>query len=203
MDKKQLQQHWARFRRLKPWYFLVLAVIAGLTAVMALRYNNLRMIELREAVYIADEQAGDVEGTLRALREHVYSHMNTDLSSGNQGVYPPVQLKYTYDRLVQEQLAAAGASNSTIYTEAQQHCERTIPQGVSGGVRLGCIQSYVKQRDPASVPSIPKNLYQFDFVSPSWSPDLAGWSLVVAALSLVTALGLALYQSWLRHLLRR
>lgn len=202
MDAQRLQRHLARVRGLKPWYFLVLAVLAGLLAVGGLRANNLRMIELRNALYVADEQAGDVEGALRALREHVHGHMNTNLVSGTNGVRPPIQLKYTYERLVREQQARTN-TNSELYTEAQQYCERTIPNGVSGSARLGCIQAYVKQRDPAAAPSIPKNLYQFDFVSPRWSPDLAGWSIAVAVGSVGVAIGLGLYQAILRRLIRR
>lgn len=203
MDKKRLHYYRTRLRPIKPWYFLVLALVAGVVCVAALRANNLRMVELRQAVYEADEQDGDIEGALRELREHVYGHMNTNLTSGPNAVHPPIQLKYTYERLVQAQQSSASASNSTIYTEAQQHCERTIPQGVSGSVRLGCIQAYIKQRSPASVQTVPKNLYQFDFVSPAWSPDLAGWSLVAAVLSAVLALGLWLYQNVLRYLIRK
>ncbi len=203
MDKKRLHRRWARLRKLKPWYFLLVALISGLVCLAALRANNLRMISLREAVYAADKNNGDTEKALRDLREHVYSHMNTSLSSGENAVHPPVQLKYTYERLVQAQQASAGTSNSVIYTEAQQHCERTIPQGVSGGVRLGCIQAYVKQRSPETAQSVPKNLYQFDFVSPAWSPDLAGWSLVAAVAALALALKLWLYQNVLRYLLRK
>lgn len=203
MDKQQLYQVWMRFRALKPWYFMVLALVSAVVCVAALRANNLRMVQLRNAVYAADEQGGDIEGALRRLREHVYGHMNTDLASGPNAVRPPIQLKHTYERLVREQQARAGGSNSAIYTEAQQYCERTIPNGVSGGVRLGCIQSYVKQRSPEDVQTVPKNLYQFDFVSPTWSPDLAGWSMVVTVLSLFAAIILALYQSWLRRFIRK
>ena len=185
--------------------FVSLALISGIVCIMALRYNNLRMVELTKALHTADEQNGDVEGALRALRQHVYTHMNTDLTSGPNAVYPPIQLQYTYERLVRQQLTETNAGNATLYTEAQQYCEKAIPQGVSGSNRLGCIQSYIKQHGPADtpVPAVPKNLYQFDFVSPAWSPDTAGWSMVVTAVSLLTAAGLWLYQSWLRHLLRR
>ncbi len=190
-------------RRIKPVYFVGIAAVSGVVCVAALRDNNLKMIELRQAVYTADEQAGDIEAPLRELREHVYGHMNTNLSSGPNAVHPPIQLKYTYERLVKAQQAGAGDVNSVIYTQAQQHCERTIPNGVSGSVRLGCIQAYVKQQSPATVDTVPKNLYQFDFVSPSWSPDLAGWSLVTAISSVVLAVSLWLYQTVLRRLIRR
>jgi hypothetical protein len=35
------------------------------------------------------------------------------------------------------------------------------------------------------VPKIPEALYKFAFVSPRWSPDLAGWSMLVSLLSAV------------------
>jgi hypothetical protein len=203
MDKIGLQRQWARLRQVQPWWFLVLAVVSALVCVAALRANNLRMISLREAVYEADRNNGDVEGSLRALREHVYGHMNTDLASGPNAVRPPIQLKFTYERLMAERQAAAGTSNSVIYTEAQQYCEKAFPASVSGGGRVECIQNYVKQRQPAAAPSVPRNLYQFDFVSPRWSPDLAGWSMVISVVSLLTALGLWLWRNVVRHLLNR
>jgi hypothetical protein len=154
----------ASLRRVKPWHFMALALVSGVVCVYALRDNNLRMVELRQAVYEADKADGDVEQALKDLREHVHGHMNTGLSSGPNAVHPPIQLKYTYERLVQAQQAGASERNSSLYTAAQQHCERVIPDGVSGGVRLGCIQSYVKQHSPTAVDTVPKNLYQFDFV---------------------------------------
>lgn len=203
INKKRLHHTWTMIRQVKPWYFLILAVVSIVICVAALRANNLQMIELRQAVYTADESGNDIETPLRKLREHVYGHMNTNLSSGPNGVHPPIQLKYTYERFVKAQQASVGETNGAVYTEAQQYCERTIPNGVSGGVRLGCIQSYVKQRSPATAESVPKSLYQFDFVSPTWSPDVAGWSMVAAIASLLAALSLGIYQGVIKGLLRR
>lgn len=44
--------------------------------------------------------------------------------------------------------------------------------------------------DPTALPRpISEDLYKFDFVSPRWSPDLAGWSLVaMSALFVVAAI---------------
>lgn len=203
MNMSLLHRCWTRLLNLRPWYFLIIAVIAGGVAVFALRSNNLHMVALRQAVYDADEKGGDVEGALRRLREHVYGHMNTNLASGPNAVHPPIQLKHTYERLAQAQQTNASVSNSQIYSEAQQYCEQKIPTGFSGSVRLSCIQAYIKEHSPASIQAVPKNLYQFDFLSPSWSPDLAGWSLVVVAVSLLLAIGLWLYQSVLVHLFRK
>lgn len=137
------------------------------------------MVRLRDAVIAADEQNGDVETALRQLREHIHGHMNTNLATGEGTIKPPLHLKYRYERLVAAEQEKAAANNSKLYTEAQAYCERLFPSGLSGGGRVPCIQEYVLQRGGAATqPTIPAALYQFDFVSPTWSPDLAGLSLV-------------------------
>jgi len=186
MDKRQNHHRWTKVRWAKPQYFLVLAVVSGCTGVLALRANNQHMIELRDAVYVADKGGTDVQTPLKDLQSYVTTHMNTNLSAGNTSVYPPVQLKYTYERLVSEQKAKV-AKNSDLYTEAQHYCEQQNPTGVSGGTRVPCIEQYVQSHTTAVMPKIPDALYKFAFVSPKWSPDLAGWSLVVAFLAAVLA----------------
>ena len=49
--------------------------------------------------------------------------MNTNLSSGGNAIKPPIQLKYTYERLLATEQAKTAASNSKIYTEAQAYCQ--------------------------------------------------------------------------------
>lgn len=198
MNKRQAYQVWKSWRGIKPWYFLVLALISGIVCVFALRANNLRMIELRQAVYQADKDNGNVEAALHYLRAHVYSHMNTSLAAGSN-VRPPIQLKYTYERLLAARNAGATANNSDIYTQAQQYCEKAIPNGFSGSYRLSCIQTFVKENGLKTSEPIPKNLYQFDFVSPAWSPDLAGWSLVAT----ITLLIAFIFSSVFRYIIRR
>ena len=192
----------------KPWMLAAAAVPSALTCVLALRANNLKMVELRQAVYDADKNNGDIEKALYALRQQVYGHMNTSLTSGPNAVHPPIQLKYTYERLVQAQGAAVAGNdseNSATYTEAQQYCESAVPNGVSGSFRLTCIQDYIKQHGlkTSQAQAVPKNLYQFDFVSPTWSPDLAGWTLVLTVALVLSAAGLWLKRHVLSHLFNR
>lgn len=149
---------------------------------VALRNNNLKAIQLRDTLIEVDKQNGDVEAALRTLREFTYAHMNANLASSSS-VYPPIQLKYRYERLVKAAEDAANTKN-TVYADAQKYCETNYPESFYGAGRLPCIQQYidshpVKQTVP---PNIPDSLYKFDFVSPAWSPDLAGWSIVLAAL---------------------
>jgi hypothetical protein len=182
MDKRRLHHLWTRLKLAKPWYFLILALISGLICVFALRANNEQMIKLRDAVYSADQNNGNVQAALQDLQAYVIAHMNTNLSAGPDPVYPPIQLKYTYDRLVQAQADAVSQTNTQLYTNAQHYCEIQDPTDFSGHNRVPCIEQYVETHD-VSLPAIPDALYKFDFISPTWSPDLAGWSLVVTIVS--------------------
>ena len=171
-------------RRLSVWYFLIAFLVCSAVSVLALRQNNLTALRLRDNVLAVDEQDGDVEAALKELRTYMYSHMNTSLATPG-GVYPPIQLKYRYERLVEAGLAKSGSATNTVYADAQKYCETTEPESFYGAGRLTCIQNYI-DRQPTNqqpkTPTIPDSLYKFDFATPRWSPDLAGWSLVLTAL---------------------
>lgn len=168
--------------------FLVAVLLSGLLAVYGLRDNNLTMINLRDSVYRADQQNGDVESALRELRVHIYSHMNTDPGSGSNSIRPPIQLKYRYERLVSAEKQRIAEANTKVYTDAQIFCEQQNPASVSGRSRVPCIEDYVA-RNGIKEQQIPEALYKFDFVSPIWSPDLAGWSLLTFAIAGVLLIG--------------
>jgi hypothetical protein len=180
MEKRFSHHLWTKIRPVKVWYLLALFLFAATMSVMALRDNNLKMVQLRDDVYKADELNTDVEGALQRLRKHVYSHMNSDLSTGNN-VYPPIQLKFTYQRLVTAEKERVKQVTAATYTDAQKYCEQQNPSGFSGRGRVPCIEDYVKNHG-ATERQIPDAMYKFDFVSPRWSPDIAGFSLVVSIL---------------------
>lgn len=176
--------------------YLSLFIVASITCIIALRHNNQTMIKLRSDVYSADQANTNIEGALDKLRAYVYAHMNTNLSSGGNTIKPPIQLKYTYERLVTA--AQAAANNSGLYTDAENYCQAQIPASVSvsGRGRIDCVQNYILSHGGTAPATIPAGLYEFDFANPSWSPDLAGWSLVATgALGLATA-GSFLYQRY-------
>lgn len=180
-------------KKLKPWHLLVLAIVSGVICIGALRANNQHMSELREAVYAADKNNADVQGALKELQAYVTSHMNTSLSTGKTGVYPPIQLKYTYDRLVSAQNAQS-AQGSSLYNEAQRYCEGQNSSDFSGRNRVPCIQQYVQSHTSAKPAAINDSLYKFSFSSPRWSPDLAGWTMLISLTSFVACIGLFAYR---------
>ncbi len=145
------------------------------------------MGKLRDAVYVADENNGDVVGALQALQGYVGAHMNTSLTAGSS-VYPPIQLKFTYERLQNDANTKYNEANGAVYTEAQKYCEQQNSSDFSGRNRVPCIEKYVSDHGVAPAPVIPDSMYKFNFASPSWSPDLAGWSLVFSMLLFVAVI---------------
>lgn len=198
MNKRYLHHSLKIIRHLKPWYLLVLTLLCGIVCAFALRANNEHMIALRDKVYTADQTNTNIQSALNTLQSYVTAHMNTNLSAGPDPVYPPIQLKYTYDRLVQAESNAAAQSNTVLYTKAQQYCEKLDPVDFSGHNRVPCIEQYVETND-TQLPTIPDALYKFDFISPAWSPDLAGWSLVATIVSGLFCVSIFLAQKWFKR----
>jgi len=179
--------------------WLVLFLISSLICLVALRHNNTQMIKLRDAVYAADKNGGDINKALNNLRGYVYSHMNTDLSGDGNNIKPPIQLQYTYQRLYNAQAAKVQEANQSVYTAAQNYC-RSIGQSSWGLSTISCVQNYVVNHGvKAAKINIPAGLYEFDFVSPTWSPDLAGWSLVASIVLLIALLSKITYAKLFAH----
>jgi hypothetical protein len=179
MLKKYGRRFWKTFRAIKPIYILILFLISCGLTVYALRANNLTMVNLRSALYQADKSNTNISQKLDALQAYVTTHMNTNLSTGPNAAYPPIQLKYTYQRLNNAQQQQISAVNAKLYTEAEAYCQQLNPISFSGRTRVPCVEQYVQQNG-AKVQPIATALYEFDFVSPTWSPDLAGWSLIAS-----------------------
>ncbi len=196
MNKQYWHHIWVtRIRPIKVWYLIVILLTSALVCVISLRHNNQQMGKLRDAVYVADENNSDVVGALQQLQTYVGAHMNTSLTAGSS-VYPPIQLKFTYERLQAEANTKYNQANAAIYTEAQKYCEEQNSHDFSGRNRVPCIEQYVASHGVSPSASIPDGMYKFNFSSPSWSPDAAGWSLVFSMVMAVVIL-LRLLLGWL------
>lgn len=202
MHKRQLYYYWTRIQAVSYWYFLAGFIIFGSLFVYSFRQNNIKMIELRQAVFEADQQNKDLEGALFDLRSHVYGHMNTSLTSSDNAIRPPIQLKHQYERLVAVEQTRTDQANAALRAEAEAVCAQHFPVTANVTGREPCIQGIINERGISPRP-IPKELYQFDFVSPVWSPDVAGFSLLLTGLFgilFVSRYGLEL---WLRRRLKK
>ncbi len=189
-------------RPVRTRYFFIAAALFVGVGLYAYRGNNIRMLELRAAVFQADETNGDVEGALRELREHVHSHMNTDLAPKEDSIRPPIQLKHRYERLVQAERERVSQFNERVYSEAQADCERRFPGSFYGRDRIPCIEEYIAQNGVTERP-ISESLYKFDFVSPRWTFDFAGWMLIIGGAFLLLGILRLTLERWVVGLLRR
>lgn len=198
MSKRSLHHLWTKLRPFGSFYFLGAAIVLMILGVLAMRQNNLTALELRDEVAKVDEQDGDVEAALRRLREHVVNHMNSDLGGGATNIQQPVQLKFRYERLVAAEKERVSKENEKVYNEAQIDCERRFPEGLSGRGRVPCIEEYVSAHSAKEQP-IPDSLYKFDFISPRWSPDLAGFCLLFSGVFLLLFMVRFLLERWLKH----
>lgn len=197
MNKKKLHHLWTKIRPISYWYFLALFIASSLVFVFAYRQNNLEALKMRDTLLEVDRQNGDVETELKNLRGFIYSHMNADLAGGPNSIYPPIQLVHTYERLVQAEKDRVAAAQKEVNIQANAHCAVAVPENGPGTNRVPCITQYI-QDHPVKEQSIPDDLYKFDFVSPVWSPDLAGWSLIAGILFLFLFVVRLSLEKWLK-----
>lgn len=175
----------AKHKHLEKRSLLKVAVFGTVTAaaitlsVFGLMWNSQGAVDRYETLKAVDAAGGDVEAALTDLRGYIYSHMNTRIGS-DLGIHPPIQLQGTYARLVQAEQDRVSGINEALQPEAIAHCEAQNPSGFSGRYRIDCIAEYVDTHG-ARERVIEDDLYKFDFVPPVWSPDLAGFSILAAA----------------------
>lgn len=179
-DKGRVKKSIKDLQRIKTWQLVILLIIVGFVAATFLRLNNIGMIQRRDAVIVADKEGDeqDIITKLYDLQRYVASHMNTDLGRG-------VYLEQSYNRDLQNwQQNQYGNSNpnGNIYKKAQEVC---APQFSSySRAYLQCttneLAKYPASQNPATDTSKPhQEAYIHAFSSPAWSPDFAGWSVLV------------------------
>lgn len=172
VDKKQVHKSIRQLQRVKTWQLLILLILAAFLAATFLRLNNIGMVERRTAVYDADS-AGDSQiiiNRLYDLQRYVTGHMNTDLGDG-------ISLEASYARDVQ--IAFDRVQNdSDIYQKAQDVCAPKYSHWSQAYVQ--CTISELAKYPSASDVVMPDLLlYNHNYVSPLWSPDFAGWTVLV------------------------
>jgi len=148
-----------------------------------LRQNNIHMIKLRQNLLAADASGVNVESSLNELRSYVFGHMNTNVNT-NGSTEAPIQLVNTYYRAILQVEAydATQSGSLALYNSAVATCnaqEGDLYKNVT------CVENYLTTNGNGlknqNLPS--KGMYQFNFISPKWSNDLAGWLVVFSILS--------------------
>lgn len=182
VNKKQMRRNLKQLQRVKTWQLIILLVLMTFVSATFLRLNNIGMIERRTATVDADSADNFnnqvISDRLYDLQKYVTLHMNTDMGKG-------VYLEASYKRDVQAAYAVASNDsnpNGNIYKKAQEVC---APRFTSySNAYLQCtiseLNKYPSSSNLISSANLPQPyLYLHAFISPLWSPDFAGWSVLI------------------------
>jgi preprotein translocase subunit SecF len=191
-------------RKIKLWQMIVLFLVLLGSSVLLLRQNSLSMIRLRDAVKVADEKNGDVQGALTALQRYVTGHMNANM--GDKGIYLDKTYQRAYERALQA-TAQNGSQTSPVYRQADQVCRGVFLASYSFQAYVQCVADQAAAsgaaNDPVAAFKPPStDLYRHNFVSPQWSPDLAGFVVILTFIVLMLIFA-RVFLAWLLHLLLR
>jgi len=187
------------FKKFNLRILVVLFIFFACLSIYGLRQNNLEMVKLKNQLTTIDKADGNVSAGLNKLRSFIYNHMNTSPSS-NDGIYPPIQLKYTYQRLLAQAQGEITAQNTQLYTQAVAYCNSVEPNATADENSLKQLatceeQHYIAQ--PLASAYVAPALYEFDFISPLWSPDLAGYSILISVALLIAIVAIFVFEKFI------
>jgi hypothetical protein len=188
VNKRSIHHALVVLRQLQVKHLVIVLAVLIVLSVFFLRQNNLDMITLRNLVVQADEQNKDLPQAITNLRNYVATHMNTGM--GDRGVY----LEHSYQRAYEAAVTQAvqgGTTGATIYRQADEDCQKQFPKGNGFSAYVQCVTDKVGSSGISTGPVTPpsSDLYRFNFVSPAWSPDIAGFTLLAAVLLALLLVG--------------
>ena len=190
IDKKKTKFRIKRLSQIKTWQLVILLIMSGFISATFLRLNNVGMVERRESVENADK-AGDIvnlQQRLYDLQRYVSTHMNADPGR--------IALDHTYKRMYDRKLKEfeeeiKNQSNNDTVSKVRAVCDARAQQGGYGRFTTQADPRYINciNEEWAKYPAAKTTNLQFEapstepyyhtFISPIWSADYAGWSLLV------------------------
>lgn len=206
ISKRSARRDIKRLEHVKTWQLFVLFALSLFVAATFLRLNNVGMVERRDAVYGADKNADEyvVADRLYDLQRYSATHMNADTGD--------VYLEETYKKAVEaavtkaEQANAASSKKSAeILRQAYTTCKNRYPgYSLAYTLCVGAEQDKIPANTvDVAVAEFPSpSLYRHAFISPLWSPDYAGWSVIVSLLlgvAIIVRIFIGLYLKWQIH----
>ena len=183
VDKKQVRRNLGHLKRVKTWQLMILFILACFVSATFLRLNNIGMVQRRDAVYAADKSGDDkiTQSRLYDLQRFVTSHMNTDMEKGAF-----LTATYNRDKKALIEQASAGV-NGNIYKKAQEVCAPQFTSWSPAYVQCSVneLAKYPAGNSLNSSINLPTSPYLYSYTSPLWTPDFAGWSVVVSVVILL------------------
>lgn len=202
----RLRQVLGSFKAVRVWQLILILIPLSFLTATLLRFDHLRMVELRSAVVEADKSGNeeDLKTSLINLSDFVFSHVVINITEVNGA--PVVTFGTGAFYLEQQYLRAANAAiaeaeatiiddsnpNGNIYSAVSAICQpRAIASGWtwSSPEYLDCWTSELakypaaNQLENALVAAVPPTeLYRIDYASPLWSPTPTGFALLACAI---------------------
>lgn len=199
-----LKQALRKFGGVRSWQLILILVPLSFVAATLLRFDHLRMVELRTAVLEADNNEDDeaIRTALAALQQFVFSHIvvNVTEQNGTQKLTfgtGPFYLEHQYLRAANAAIEAAeeklkndGTPESDAYAGAMARCR---PQALAHGWSLLSAQYYeCLNRELEAYPTVDRleetqlkadvpstELFRYNYASPIWTPTWAGWVILL------------------------
>ena len=214
IDKKKTKFRIKRLSQIKTWQLVILLIMSGFISATFLRLNNVGMVERRESVENADK-AGDIvnlQQRLYDLQRYVSTHMNADPGK--------IALDHTYKQMYDRKLKEfeeeiKNQSNNDTVSKVRAVCDAKAQQGGYGRFTTQADPRYINciNEEWAKCPAAKATNLQFEapstepyyhtFVSPIWSADYAGWSLLVTIFIAVIIVMRLVVLGMLKLMLRR
>ena len=202
-DKRQLRKNIRTFQVVKTWQLVILLILMLFVSATFLRLNNTGMIARRNAVTAADKSGNtqEIASRIYDLQRYSTSHMNAD-----SGIF---YLQEQYNRDVRKAMSVDNGSGAdSPQARADAICNPNLSvHGYSKAYQDCMLAELTKEgqvTDPSSMRLPSPALYRYDgFPSPIWSPDFAGWSVLVTVLIFIVIVGRLITLGILRILLKR
>lgn len=202
-DKRRVKRNIKQLQRIKTWQLIILFILAVFIAATFLRLNNIGMKERRDAVLSADSSGDEtaLQSRMYDLQRYVVAHMNSDT-----GVF---YLEGEYKRESQRRVAEAenyADPNGNVFVKAEAVCKPQFTAWSEAYVQCFADQlaKYPASPNPVENVTFPDaSLYRYDFESPLWSSDFAGWTVLVCAAILLMIILRLVGMVILRLLLKR
>lgn len=185
-EERKIRHRIKQIQKLALWQLVLIFLISVIISASLLRLNNVGMVQRRDAVIEADKQTDSAILTNRLydLQSFVSTHMNTDLGQG-------VELSETYKRDEAANIAATQTvSNINIYKQANDICQAKNLKVLS--VYRQCVYDYLNSipsgqvvANSISTEQQIQLIYIHNYISPLWSADFAGFSVLISILILL------------------
>lgn len=207
--KQNLKKFLKKLGMVKTWQLILILIPLLFITATFLRFDHLKMVELKEKVVEADETGNDTEvaKALENLKKFTTTHTVINVVERNGESYVtfgtgPLYLEQQYLRKTGEILEQAAANppsdnnpNGNVYAAAMAVCQ---PQAQANGWAwnnpnyINCYMTEINKfpteeriEDTVAVSLPDTSLYRYDFASPIWTPTLFGLSALLCLILIV------------------